>query len=128
MTKDIYMGRPSDHVNQRLANLVIDEQLPIWDKNNLRKYKIIYPMSKTWIFFESKFKSPIPQQLTPSIKAKINLINDWRQQSFTPEPANVTLNPANSLGLTPPIEALLVQIPLVPASPTLVYPIQVPKA
>ena len=41
------MGRLGDHVNQYLANLVIDEQLAIWDKNNLCKYKKIYPMSKT---------------------------------------------------------------------------------
>ena len=46
--KNLY-GRPSEHVNQRLANLVIDEQLPIWDKNNLRKYKKIYPTSKIWV-------------------------------------------------------------------------------
>ena len=29
MIKEIYIGRPGGHVNQRLANLVIDEQLPI---------------------------------------------------------------------------------------------------
>ena len=46
MTKGIYMGRTGGHVNQRLANLVIDEQLPIWDKNDLRKYKKMYPTSK----------------------------------------------------------------------------------
>ena len=49
MAKGIYMGRPSGHVNQRLANLVIDEQLPIWDENDLRKYKKMYPTSKAWI-------------------------------------------------------------------------------
>ena len=46
MAKKIYMSRPSGDVNQRLANFVIDEQLPIWDKNNLRIYKKIYPTSK----------------------------------------------------------------------------------
>ena len=46
MAKEIYMGTPNGHVNQRLANLVIDEQLPIWDKNDLRKYKKMYPTSK----------------------------------------------------------------------------------
>ena len=46
MTKGIYMGRPGGHVNQRLANLVTDEQLPIWDENDLRKYKKMYPTSK----------------------------------------------------------------------------------
>ena len=61
MAKRIYMGRPSGHVNQRLANLVIDEQIPIWDKNNLHKYKKIYLISKTWICLESEFDSPIPQ-------------------------------------------------------------------
>ena len=29
MAKEIYIGRSSDHENQRLANLVINEQLPI---------------------------------------------------------------------------------------------------
>ena len=37
MTKNIYKGRPGDHINQRLANFVIDEQLLIYDKNNLHK-------------------------------------------------------------------------------------------
>lgn len=37
MAKEIYMGRVCDHVNQHLANLVIDKQLLIWDKNNLHK-------------------------------------------------------------------------------------------
>ncbi len=46
MTKGIYISRPGDHVNQRLANLIIDERLLIWDKNNFRKYKKIYPISK----------------------------------------------------------------------------------
>ena len=46
MTKGIYMGRSSSHINQRLANLVIDEQLLIWDENDLRTYKKIYPTSK----------------------------------------------------------------------------------
>ena len=61
MTKDIYLGRPGSHVNQRLANLIINEQLPIWDENDLRKYKKIYLMSKAWIFLESEFNFPVPQ-------------------------------------------------------------------
>ena len=61
MAKKIYIGRPSGHVNQCLAKLVIDEQLPIWDKNNLRKYKKIYPTSKALILLESKFDSPVSQ-------------------------------------------------------------------
>ncbi len=61
ITKGIYIDRPGGHINQRLANLVIDEQLPIWDKNDLRKYKKIYPTSKAWIFLEFEFNSPIPQ-------------------------------------------------------------------
>ena len=71
MAKGIYMDRPSGHVNQRLAKFVIDEQLPIWDKNNLRKYKKIYPTSKAWILLESEFDFPVPQQLTPSIKPTV---------------------------------------------------------
>ena len=46
MIKKIYMGRPSDYINQRLANLVINEQLWIWDKNDLHKYKKMYPTSR----------------------------------------------------------------------------------
>ncbi len=64
------MGKPSGHVNQRLANLVIDEQLPAWDEKDLRKYKKMYPTSKAWILLESD--SPVLQQLTPSVEAKIN--------------------------------------------------------
>ncbi len=128
MTKRIYMGRPGGHVNQRLANLIINEQLPIWDKNDLRKYKKMYPTSKVWVLLESEFDFPVPQQLTPSIKIKINPINDRRQQSFTPGPANVTPNPANALGSTPPTEALLTQIPPIQAPPTPAQPIQVPTA
>ena len=52
MAKKIYIGRLSGHVNQRLANLVIDEQLLIWDKNNLCKYKKMYPTSKAWLLLE----------------------------------------------------------------------------
>ena len=61
MTKGIYMGKPGGYVNQRLANLVIDEQLPIWDKNDLRKSKKIYLMSKAWVFLESEFDFSVPQ-------------------------------------------------------------------
>ena len=46
MTKKIYISRPGGYVNQRLVNLVINEQLLIWDKNDLHKYKKIYPVSK----------------------------------------------------------------------------------
>ena len=70
------MGRPSGHVNQRLANLVIDEQLLIWNKNNLYKYKKMYPTSKAWVFLESEFDFLVPQQLIPSIEAKSNSINN----------------------------------------------------
>ena len=76
MAKKIYMGRLSGHINQRLVNLVINEQLPMWDKNNLRKYKKINLTSKVWIFLEFEFDSSVLQQLTPSIKPKINLIDN----------------------------------------------------
>lgn len=42
MTKKIYISRPGGHINQYLANLILDEQLLIWNKNNLHKYKTIY--------------------------------------------------------------------------------------
>lgn len=59
MAKKIYMGRPSSYINLCLANLIINKQFPIWNKNNLCKYKKIYPMSKTRLFFVSKFDFPI---------------------------------------------------------------------
>ena len=46
MAKGIYMDTSSNHVNQRLASLIIDKKLLIWDKNNLRIYKKMYSMSK----------------------------------------------------------------------------------
>ena len=54
MAKKIYMGRPSDHI-------VINKQLPIWDKNKFCTYKKIYLMSKALIFLKSKFDSLISQ-------------------------------------------------------------------
>ena len=127
MAKRIYMGTANGHVNQRLANLIIDEQLPIWDKNDLRKYKMIYPTSKAWVLLELRH-SHLPQQLTSSVKAKINPVNDRRQQSFTPGPVNVTLNPVNAHGSTPPTKAFLAQIPPVQAPPTPAHLIQAPAA
>ena len=119
MTKEIYIGRPSGHVNQCLANLIIDEQLLIWDENNLCTYKKIYPTSKVWILLEFEFDSLVPQQLTPSIKPKINPIDNRKQQSFTPAPVNVTLIPsnvtlgsANAFGSTFPIHQPTIQAPL----------------
>ena len=76
MTKKIYMGRPGGYINQRLANLVIDKQLLIWDENDLRKYTKMYLTSKAWILLESEFDSPISQQFTPSIEVKTNPINN----------------------------------------------------
>ena len=121
------MGRPSGHINQRLANLVIDEKFPIWDKNDFRTYKKIYPTSKTWILFESKFDAPIPQQLTLSIEPKINLIDNQKQQSFTPAPRNITPVPsnitpglANAFGSISFIHQLTIQVLLsVPLAPCL---------
>ncbi len=52
MTKGIYIGRPGGHVNQHLANFVINEQFLTWDKNDLIDYKAIYPTSKAWLLLE----------------------------------------------------------------------------
>lgn len=70
------MGRPSGHINQYLANLIIDKKLLIWDKNDLRKYKKIYLTSKIYIFFKLEFNFLISEQLKQFIKAKINPINN----------------------------------------------------
>ena len=72
----LYMGKPSGHVNHCLANLVINEQLPIWDKNDLCTYKKIYPASKAWILLEFELDSLVSQQSTPSIHIKINPMNN----------------------------------------------------
>lgn len=42
MIKKIYMGIPNGYINQRLANLVINEQVLIWDKKNIFHYKSMY--------------------------------------------------------------------------------------
>lgn len=34
MTKKMYIGKLGDQVNQRSASFVMNEQFPIWDKNN----------------------------------------------------------------------------------------------
>ena len=69
----------------------------------------MYPASKAWPLLELR-ESPVPQQLTPSIKPKINPIDNRKQQSFTPAPVNVTPippnvtpGPANAFGSTSPI-------------------------
>lgn len=46
MAKKIYISIPSDNINQCLANLIMNEQFPAWDKNDFYKYKKIYPISK----------------------------------------------------------------------------------
>lgn len=56
----------------------------------------------------------------PSIKVKINLINNSKQQLFTFRPINIISNSINALGLTSTIEALtakilLIQVSLIPA-------------
>lgn len=72
------MSRYSSHVNERLANLVINEQLSTWDKNNFFIYKLIYLILKVWIFFEL-WHSHLPQQFNPSVEVEINFIDDGRQ-------------------------------------------------
>lgn len=52
MTKEIYIGQFSGHINQYLANLVIGKQLLVWDKNNYYNYKTMYLALKTWPFLE----------------------------------------------------------------------------
>ena len=101
MTKGIYIGRPGGHVNQRLANLVIDEQFPAWDKNNLVDYKAMYPTSKAWLLLELR-GSLMPQQLIPSVEGKINPIDDGRQQTITPRPAQFnSIPPMRQERITP---------------------------
>lgn len=63
----------------------------------------MYPTLKIWILLEFEFNPHVFQQLIPSIKAKINLIDTRKQQSFTLAPASITPNFANTLGFIPPI-------------------------
>ncbi len=70
------MGKTSRHINQHLANLVIDKQLPTLDKNDPRKYNTIYRTSKTWLFLDLDYA--IPQQLIPSVEENINSIDYQR--------------------------------------------------
>lgn len=76
MIKKIYINRLGGHVNQYLANLVINKQIPNWDKNNLCKYKKIYSSSKAWVLLKFEFDFPILQQFMPFIEAKTNPINN----------------------------------------------------
>ncbi len=80
MAKGIYLDKPSGSIKQRLANLIIDDQLLLWDLNDLQDCRKVYPTSKVWVFFD--FDSPIPQQFSPSIKANINPIENQRQESI----------------------------------------------
>ena len=120
------MGTPSDHVNQRLANLIINKQLPAWDKKELRMYKKMYPTSKAWLFLESDFPVPQPHRMSryrgnrPAV-TPVNLTVPSLDRSFTPDPTN-------ALGSTPLTEAPLAQIPPVQAPSMPPHPIQVPKA
>ena len=52
------MGISNGHVNQRLANVVIDEQLPSWDEIDLFEYKSMYLTSKVWVLLEFQHSHP----------------------------------------------------------------------
>ena len=79
----------------------------------------MYSTSKASILLESEFESPVFQQLTPSIKAKINPLDNRRQQKMTPGPAQIgsvspmdqetiTPYPSYALGLLFPIHQLTI--------------------
>lgn len=87
------MNKFNNQVNQRLANFITEKQLLIKDKNNLYKYKKIYLILKVQILLESEFVSPIFQQLTLSIEAKINPINNRKQQRITSRSTQISLVP-----------------------------------
>lgn len=113
MAKRIYMGQSSSYVNQHLANLIIDKQPPTKEKYEFRNYKTMYSASKAWPLFEFR-ESPMPQQFIPSVKEKINLIDNGRQQTMTLGlaqidsilpicPQSITSHLANTHGLISPI-------------------------
>lgn len=51
------------------------------------------------------------QQIALSVKAQIKIVDNIKQQSFIPGPANIITNPTNALSSTPPTKAILVLIP-----------------
>lgn len=104
MAKEIYLSILNGHMNQWFANFVMDEQLPVWDKIELKEHKYMYLTSKTWVLLELRY-SYASQLLNLSVEVKINLIDDRRQLSFTP-------GSINTLGLTTLIKEPLAEIPL----------------
>lgn len=78
MAKGIYMGTPSDHVNQRLAKLIIDEQLPAWDEKDLRMYKKMYPTSKAWLFFSNVPVPSLDRSFTQKYSPGNSSLQKWQ--------------------------------------------------
>ena len=99
--------------------LFIEKRLPgiYFLEANENYFKYVYAIEIAQLLIE--------QRLALSVKAKINLMNNIRQQSFTHGPANVTPNPSNAFGSTPDltslIEVLLAQISLIQAPPLPAY-------
>ena len=100
------MSIPSDHVNQRLANLIIHKQLPVWDKKELRMYKKMYLTSKALLFQKYDFSIPQPHRMFryrsnwPAV-TPVNLTILSLDRSFT-------LDATNALGSTTPIRQLTI--------------------
>ena len=106
------MNKPSGHINQCLINFVMNKQVLICDKNNLRKYKKRYLTLKKWLLLKLQYFY-LPQKLIPFIEVKINPINDRRQKLFTLRLANITLYFTNAFGSTILAKASLAQIHLI---------------
>ena len=100
MAKGIYIGITNSYINQRLANLITDEQFPVWDKTELLKYKSIYLISKAWVLLELRYFHP-SRQISPSVEENFNPINNKRPQTFTCGAANVISDLSNAFGPTP---------------------------
>lgn len=77
MAKEIYTGIANSHINQRLANLITNDRLPVWDETEFLKYKSIYQTSKTWVLHEFQHFH-LSRQIKPSVKKNFNPINDRR--------------------------------------------------
>ncbi len=61
----------------------------------------MYLTSKAWVLLELRHSHP-PQQLTPLVEAKINPIDNQRQQTITPGPAQIgSIPPRRQETITP---------------------------
>ena len=77
MAKGMYMGKSSGPVNQRLANLITNEQFLLWEETELFDYKSMYLTSKAWVLLKLQHSHP-SQPISSSVEGNFNSINNER--------------------------------------------------